>query len=218
MAAPPRSTPPPEAGPGAMRYPAVLHSCSPAGGWLWVSPRTFARRSTKASYRLACLIEIAVGFGDGRACSACDGPLLKARTQYEFELPGFGTFSFHLGCFGLYTAQLRGRGWLCGPPVTEDHEPCPPRSPRADGPSDRKASRSVTARSTKTPPVAPSAPTSAQRMRSALTNCARRAASHPSPRAESWAARCGSRPCGGPFEWASPVTNVCSHCFDETRC
>ena len=67
--------------------------------------------------------KIAVGFGDGRACSACDGPLLKARTQYEFELPGFGTFSFHLGCFGLYTAQLRRRGWLRGPSVNEDHEP-----------------------------------------------------------------------------------------------
>jgi hypothetical protein len=68
-------------------------------------------------------VKISVLFGDSRACSACDEPLLKAQTRYEFELPGFGTFSFHLGCFGLYTAELCRRGWLRGPPVTEDHEP-----------------------------------------------------------------------------------------------
>jgi hypothetical protein len=60
--------------------------------------------------------KIAVLFGDGRACSACDEPQLKAQTRYEFELPGFGTFSFHLGCFGLYTGELCRRGWLRGQP------------------------------------------------------------------------------------------------------
>jgi len=67
--------------------------------------------------------KIQVLFGEGRACSACDHPILQAQTRYEFELSGFGTFSFHLGCFGLYTAQLRRRGWLRGPSVNEDHEP-----------------------------------------------------------------------------------------------
>jgi hypothetical protein len=37
-------------------------------------------------------VKIQVLFGDGRACSACDEPLLNAQTRYEFELPGFGTF------------------------------------------------------------------------------------------------------------------------------
>ena len=32
-------------------------------------------------------VKIAVLLGDGRACSACDEPLLKAQTRYEFELP-----------------------------------------------------------------------------------------------------------------------------------
>ena len=68
-------------------------------------------------------------FGDGRACSACDQPLLNAQTRYEFELPGFGTFSFHVGCFGLYiaalhTAALLSRGWPKG------HEPSSSPGPR----------------------------------------------------------------------------------------
>ena len=41
-----------------------------------VSPRTFARRSTKASCPPGMPVKIAVLFGDGRACSACDDPLL----------------------------------------------------------------------------------------------------------------------------------------------
>ena len=53
-------------------------------------------------------VQIAVLFGDGRACGAREEPLLKAQTRYEFELPGFGTFSFHLGCFGLYIASSTG--------------------------------------------------------------------------------------------------------------
>jgi hypothetical protein len=62
-------------------------------------------------------VKIAVLFGDGRACSACDEPLLKAQTRYKFEFPGLGTFSFHLDCFGLYTAELCTQGWLRGRPL-----------------------------------------------------------------------------------------------------
>ena len=50
--------------------------------------------------------------GDGRACSACDQPILPAQTRYEFGFPGFGTFRLHLGCLGLWTADLTKRGWL----------------------------------------------------------------------------------------------------------
>jgi hypothetical protein len=66
--------------------------------------------------------QIQVLFGDGRACSACDHPILKAQTLYEFELPGFGTYSFHLGCFGLWTADLRRRGWLRGESATKEQK------------------------------------------------------------------------------------------------
>ena len=79
--------------------------------------------------------KIQVLFGDGRACSACDEPLLNAQTRYEFELPGFGTFSFHVGCFGLYiaalhTAALLSRGRLRGQPSTKGHEPSSFPGPR----------------------------------------------------------------------------------------
>jgi hypothetical protein len=67
-------------------------------------------------------VKIAVLFGDGRACSACVEPLLKAQTRYEFVLPGFWIFAFHLDCFGLYTAELSRRGWLRRPRVTEDQK------------------------------------------------------------------------------------------------
>jgi hypothetical protein len=33
-------------------------------------------------------VKIAVLFGDGRACTACEEPLLKAQTQYELSFPG----------------------------------------------------------------------------------------------------------------------------------
>jgi hypothetical protein len=52
--------------------------------------------------------KIAVGFGEGRACSACDGPLLKAQTQYEFELPGSGRPRFPLAA--LDSIQPRSAG------------------------------------------------------------------------------------------------------------
>jgi hypothetical protein len=51
-------------------------------------------------------------FGDGQACRACDKPIYEAQTRYEFGFSGFGPFRFHLGCLGLWTAELIRRGWL----------------------------------------------------------------------------------------------------------
>jgi len=51
-------------------------------------------------------------FGDGRLCSACERPIRRAQILSEFELPGFGLFRFHFGCFGLWKADLLRRGWI----------------------------------------------------------------------------------------------------------
>ena len=57
--------------------------------------------------------KIEVRFGDGQACSACDQPVLAAQALYQFELNGF-MWRFHLGCLGLWTADLLKRGWVRG--------------------------------------------------------------------------------------------------------
>ena len=52
------------------------------------------------------------GHGDLSICSACDQPILPAQIQYEFDLLDQGTFRFHVGCLGLWEAELSKRGWL----------------------------------------------------------------------------------------------------------
>jgi hypothetical protein len=55
------------------------------------------------------------GSGDGRPCSGCGDPVHRSQVRYEFELamPGqdlaASDYSFHIGCFGLWEAELRRR-------------------------------------------------------------------------------------------------------------
>ena len=49
------------------------------------------------------------GFGDGKACSACDERIYRAQVMYEFDLNG-ETYRFHMGCYGLWTGELIHRG------------------------------------------------------------------------------------------------------------
>ena len=51
------------------------------------------------------------GHGNGEPCSACDEPIFPAQVQYEFDVPDLGTFRFHIGCLGLWEAELLRRGW-----------------------------------------------------------------------------------------------------------
>ena len=51
-------------------------------------------------------------FGRGLACSACGQPIRRAQVCCKFDLPGFGDFRFHFGCFVLWKADLLRRGWL----------------------------------------------------------------------------------------------------------
>ena len=51
-------------------------------------------------------------FGDGTACNACQRPIRSAQIRYEFELPDFGRYRFHFGCYGLFKAELIKRNWI----------------------------------------------------------------------------------------------------------
>jgi hypothetical protein len=50
------------------------------------------------------------GFGGGHACDACDDPVLPAQTEYTYELPNGRTLRLHVGCAGLWQAELMRRG------------------------------------------------------------------------------------------------------------
>ena len=51
-------------------------------------------------------------FGDGTVCNACEKPIRSAQIRYEFELPDFGLYRFHFGCYGLFKADLIKRNWI----------------------------------------------------------------------------------------------------------
>jgi hypothetical protein len=52
------------------------------------------------------------GYGRRAACSACEQPMLPAQTEYEFaDATGTFTYRFHIGCYGLWEAACRRRGF-----------------------------------------------------------------------------------------------------------
>lgn len=55
------------------------------------------------------------GHGDGLPCSACDEPIFPAQIQYEFDVPDYRTFRFHIGCLALWEGELIKWGWLKRP-------------------------------------------------------------------------------------------------------
>jgi hypothetical protein len=50
------------------------------------------------------------GFGGGRACDACDDPVLPAQTEYTYGSPSGRVLRLHVGCAGLWQAELLRRG------------------------------------------------------------------------------------------------------------
>jgi hypothetical protein len=51
-------------------------------------------------------------YGDGQPCSACGVTILPVQAKYELDLhDGSTTYRFHLGCYGLWQAECRRRGW-----------------------------------------------------------------------------------------------------------
>jgi hypothetical protein len=50
------------------------------------------------------------GFGALEPCAACDHLILKAQSRYAFDPDERSSVSLHLGCFGVWLAELRRRG------------------------------------------------------------------------------------------------------------
>ena len=55
------------------------------------------------------------GYGVGEPCSVCGKPILTGQVQYQFNVSDGGTFRFHVGCLGMWEAELYRRGWLKPP-------------------------------------------------------------------------------------------------------
>jgi len=52
-----------------------------------------------------------VGIGCGETCTACEKPILPAQSEYEVEYgDGRPAIRLHIGCHGLWQAELRRRG------------------------------------------------------------------------------------------------------------
>ena len=54
-------------------------------------------------------VEVRLGYGHGKPCSACERRILHSQPEYEVEDRTGFTVRFHLGCFGLWEVE-RGRG------------------------------------------------------------------------------------------------------------
>jgi len=50
------------------------------------------------------------GYGTRNACDACDETILPAQVEYEISYRDGRAFQLHLGCAGLWDAELRRRG------------------------------------------------------------------------------------------------------------
>jgi hypothetical protein len=48
-------------------------------------------------------------YGDGSPCAGCAASVHSAQIRYLFEV-GEAVYQFHIGCFGLWEAELRRRG------------------------------------------------------------------------------------------------------------
>jgi hypothetical protein len=57
-------------------------------------------------------------YGDGSTCSGCGDVVLAAQIRYMFEV-GDAAYQFHIGCFGLWEAELRRRGPAAEEPLNQ---------------------------------------------------------------------------------------------------
>jgi hypothetical protein len=49
------------------------------------------------------------GFGSGLRCDGCEAPILPRHVEYEIVAEGLRV-RLHIGCHGLWDAELRSRG------------------------------------------------------------------------------------------------------------
>jgi hypothetical protein len=49
------------------------------------------------------------GFGGGHACDACDEQISVTQAEYDFELPRGRVIRLHVGCSGVWQAEVLKR-------------------------------------------------------------------------------------------------------------
>jgi hypothetical protein len=52
------------------------------------------------------------GFGHGNPCNGCSQPIHPAQIEYHFLVESGAVCQFHIGCLGVWLAELRRRGLL----------------------------------------------------------------------------------------------------------
>ncbi len=55
-------------------------------------------------------VKVFAGYGRGARCSVCDDVIGPAQVEADFVSDG-RELRFHSGCFGLWEAECRRRGW-----------------------------------------------------------------------------------------------------------
>ena len=50
------------------------------------------------------------GYGQGNTCDACDQPIQPGQIEYEFLQESGDVVRVHIGCLGMWLAELRRRG------------------------------------------------------------------------------------------------------------
>jgi hypothetical protein len=56
------------------------------------------------------------GYGHANPCDGCDQPVDPVQIEYQFIEDSGDIFRFHIGCLGMWLAELRRRGLI--PPST----------------------------------------------------------------------------------------------------
>jgi hypothetical protein len=58
--------------------------------------------------------KMGTGYGRGNSCDGCGDPINPAQVEYEFRIEGDSdhVFRLHIGCFGMWLAELRRRGFV----------------------------------------------------------------------------------------------------------
>ena len=56
-------------------------------------------------------VKVWAGNGTGTRCRGCEEIILRAQVEYDFEDADGQELRLHPGCFGLWEAECRRRGW-----------------------------------------------------------------------------------------------------------
>jgi hypothetical protein len=52
------------------------------------------------------------GYGCGNPCNGCSQPIYPAQIEYHFPLDSGDVLRLHIGCLGMWLAELRRRGFV----------------------------------------------------------------------------------------------------------